>query len=80
MVARIECRNYRRFDEQAFQDHIEQVDWSEILDSQDANVAALLFQDLFLSICVIYAPLKTINIKEIAPAWMTGDYLAHVDE
>ena len=28
----------------------------------------------------IYAPFKTINVEENAPAWVNGEYLSHVDE
>ncbi len=80
IIARIACRNYRRFDEGAFQNFIESIDWSVILQTDDANVAAQTFQKLFVNACDLFAPIKMINLKENAPAWMTGDYLAHVDE
>ena len=80
IIARIACRNYRCFDEASFQAYVENLDWSEVLDSNNASVAALSFQNLFLSACNLLAPTKMINFKENAPAWMKVDYLVHVDE
>ena len=72
-IQRLKCRNYRRFDEQAFRNHIEHTDWSDDTNSLDADIAAQLFHDMFTSIADVYAPLKTINLKENAPAWINGD-------
>ena len=48
--------------------------------SQNINVAAELFQEQFNGVAHTHAPFKLINVKEGAPAWITGDYLGHVDE
>ncbi len=50
------------------------------MQSQDINVAAELFQETFNAVANVHAPFKFINVKEGAPAWVTGDYLSHVDE
>ncbi len=80
VVQRMSCRNYRNFIPENFRCHIDRTDWSSITHSQDANVAARLFHETFMSVADIHAPIKMINVKESAPAWMSGDYLAHVDE
>ncbi len=35
---------------------------------------------MFGDICNKHAPFREINFRQYAPAWMSGDYLAHVDE
>ncbi len=79
-VGRIKCRNYRKFDENKFRSHIETTDWSDVINSQDNSVATMLFHEIFCTVTEIYAPFKTIHIKENAPAWVNGEYLGNVDE
>ncbi len=77
---RIKCRNYKKFNEQAFQKEIDDTNWSEIMNSGDPNLATDMFQNLFGGLCNKHAPFREINFRQHAPAWMSGDYLAHVDE
>ena len=77
---RIKCRNYKKFKEADFQREVDNTDWSEILNTRDPNKATDLFQTVFGNICNKHAPLREINFRQHAPALMSGDYLAHVDE
>ena len=72
--------NCRKFDPEKFREHIDRTSWDDILASQDVNVATSLFHETFTAIAEVHAPHKTITIKENAPAWVTGEYLSHVDE
>ena len=47
VVGRLKCRNYRKLNESEFQAHFEHVDWSDILNTQDVNIAAELFHEIF---------------------------------
>ena len=67
-VGRIRCRNYKKFDENKFRRHIENTDWTDIRESQNASVAAMLFHETFCAVAGIYAPYNYIHIKENAPA------------
>ena len=79
-VTKINCRNYRKLNESEFRSRIERTDWTDVLTSEDPNTAAMLFHESFCAVSNVYAPFKTINVKESAPAWVNGEYLSHVDE
>ncbi len=77
---RVSCRNYNKLDVLSFQHDIDNTDWSDVLMSEDPNTAAGLFTEKFIEICNKHAPMRTITMKDHAPAWVTNDYLAHRDE
>ena len=56
------------------------MDWSDVLHESDCNKAAELFTLKFVNICDLHAPIRTIQMKDNAPAWITNDFLAHRDE
>ncbi len=74
------CNNYNKLDEKKFQEDVNSIDWSNILATENCETAAELFTTKFLAICDIHAPMRTITLKDHAPAWITNDYLAHRDE
>ncbi len=76
----ITCRNYNKLIDINVQDDIKNMNWDNVLNCNDTSQAAELFTTLFNSICDKHAPLRTINMKSNAPAWLNGDYLAHRDE
>ena len=61
-------------------ERIDEEHWSDILSTDNCNHAAELFTQKFINICDRHAPVRTIMMKDHAPAWITNDYLAHHDE
>ena len=70
---RITCKNYNKLDEPSFQNDVDLTDWSDILSYDHPNLAAELFTEKFLNICDKHAPMRTITMKDYAPAWVTND-------
>ena len=47
----IKCRDYRHFDALSYQNELKNTDWSSVIELEDANVAASLFQQMLLMVC-----------------------------
>ena len=77
---RVTIRSYRNFDPKLFQNHINSIDWSNILAIDDPSTAAETFTTMFSDILDLHAPFKSVKLRLCAPPWINTDYLAHIDE
>ncbi len=76
----IECRSYRNFDGMAFQREIDLINWGSVYECVDVDESALLLKNLLLDVVNRHAPVISLKMRLHAPPWITGDYLAHIDE
>lgn len=72
-------RCYKNFDEIEFINDLANVDWSDVMVSDDPNVAWDTWKDIFLKCCNKHAPHRTRRVKGYLPPWITPEYkeLAH---
>ena len=75
----IQCRDYCNLDALKYQHDLNAIDWSTILEIDDANVAASTFQQMLLSICNKHAPYRSLKLREFVPSWLNTEYLSAVD-
>ena len=56
------------------------IDWSDILNTNDVNVAWSEFKQILLSTLDKIAPIKTIRVKHRTEKWMTPDILSRIEK
>ena len=61
---KIEIRDFKRFDNIAFQKALRNANWTTVYKSYDVNESLTRFLHTFNSISTAHAPLKSINIKK----------------
>ena len=52
-----------------------QTDWTDVLNSVDADLAWVRFKSIFLSVLDKIAPFKTIRIKQRTQPWMSTEMI-----
>ena len=58
------ARNKRNFNEVTFKDEIRRIDWSDIFEQSDVNLAYGIFEDKYLEILNRMAPIEKIQIRK----------------
>ena len=76
----MKCRSYNNFDDILFQQDVEELDWSRVLNCPDIEPAAALFHDILNGVVNKHAPFVNVKLSDNAPKWFTLDYLSHVNE
>lgn len=72
-VKNIRCM--RNYDVSVFKEQLRNVNWFNVLNSEDIDKAWLEFKKLFLDVLNIIAPVKSVRVKQKSEAWFNGEIL-----
>ena len=68
----IKCRNYAKYNKEAFNNDLRSASWDLVLTSSDVNIAWTNFKRVFLEICDRHVPLLTKKVRGSQNPWMTS--------
>ena len=63
----IKCRNYAKYNKEAFNNDLWSASWDVVLTSSDVNFAWTNFKRIFLEICDRHMPLLTNELEQAHP-------------
>lgn len=73
-------RSFKHFNENNFCDEVRQVDWSQVLQEDDPNLALGVFDHLLFPIVNKYAPVKKLTVRNVRSPWIDQDLKVHMME
>lgn len=73
-------RSFKHFNENSYGDEVRQVDWSEVLQEDDPNLALGVFDRLLLPIVNKYASVKKLTVRNVRSPWLDHELKAHMKE
>ena len=71
----VRTRSMKRYNKEAFNESLKQMDWSNVLQCKDVNEAWCSFKHRFLEVVDKVAPYKEIRIKQRTEPWVNDDIL-----
>ena len=71
----VTIRMSKEYSKEAFENLLQQVDWSSISECTNVSQAWSIFKGKFLAVINSTAPLKTIRVKQSTEPWMSGHIL-----
>ena len=71
----IRIRSSKKYSQEQFIHNLYETDWTDVLNSVDADLAWVRFKLIFLSVLDKIAPFKTIRIKQRTQPWMSTEMI-----
>lgn len=76
----LNIRSLKGYSSQVFVEELKKVNWAEVKQCDDVDLAWDRFNSSFLHVLNKFAPLKEIRIKQRTEPWMTDDILKDIRE
>ena len=73
-------RSLSTYDVSTFIESLIAADWSDILNCTDIDLALSLFYQLFFRILDLYAPVRTVRLRQNTPPWFNYDIHCRIEE
>ena len=71
----IRIRSSKKYSQEQFTHNLNETDWTDVLNSVDADLAWVRFKSIFVSVLDKIAPFKTIRIKQRTQPWMSTEMI-----
>ena len=71
----IQIRSSKKYSQEQFIHNLNETDWTDVLNSVDADLAWVRFKSILLSVLDKIAPFKTIRIKQRTQPWMSTEMI-----
>ena len=71
----IRIRSSKKYSQEQFIHNLNETDWTDVLNSVDADLAWVRFKSIFLSVLDKIARFKTIRIKQRTQPWMSTEMI-----
>ena len=71
----IRIRSSKKYSQEQFIHNLNETDWTDVLNSVDADLAWVRFKSILLSVLDKIAPFKTIRIKQRTQPWMSTEMI-----
>ncbi len=71
----VKIRSLKNYSSEKFVECLNSVDWSEVTDCDDVNMAWSNFESIFIKILDSVAPIKQVRLKQRAEPWFTSEIL-----
>ncbi len=75
----VDCRSFRHFNPEEFQNDVENADWDILYECTDVNVAANILCSTLVKIIDKHAPFTKLKLRDYAPPWLNTEFLGLVD-
>ncbi len=75
----IEIRSRRNFDQIAFENDVANIDWTEVLDCDNIELAAEYFQIKFMEVVDRHMPIIKVRMRSQQPPWISSGFLSLID-
>ena len=76
----IKTRSFKNFNEEAFLNSLNLIDWNEIVQDENLDHACDRFNKILSDILDIHAPIRTQKIKGNSPQWINDELLRSIRE
>lgn len=73
-------RTFKYFNEATFCNDIRNIDWSQVLQEVDPDLALEVFMNLFMPIVDKHAPLRRMTVRNIASPWLDAELKEYMRE